>query len=307
MTAMPAKPVSIGMSGTKRVAAGALALSQLWGCATGESMRVDANARVTPAAKAQRDLAQLPPPKGKMVAAVYGFRDQTGQYKPSPDSSFSTAVTQGAASMLIKALKDSGWFTPVEREGLQNVLTERRVIRAIENPQDKGNPAIQLPPLMPAQVLFEGGIVAYETNVQTGGAGIRFLGVGVSEQYRVDQVSVSLRVVDIRTGQVLNAVSTTKTVHSRQVQPGVYRYVSYQRLLEMEAGYTRNEPAQLAVKEAIETALLHLIAQGIKDKQWALRDEADAALPVVQEYLRDTGEISGAERVSQYTGRADRP
>ena len=32
---------------------------------------------------------------------MYGFRDQTGQYKPTPASSFSTTVTQGAASMLI--------------------------------------------------------------------------------------------------------------------------------------------------------------------------------------------------------------
>src|SRR5690554_2720551 len=48
------------------------------------------------------DLTHLPPPAGKVGAAVYGFRDQTGQYKPSPASSFSTAVTQGAASMLVK-------------------------------------------------------------------------------------------------------------------------------------------------------------------------------------------------------------
>jgi curli biogenesis system outer membrane secretion channel CsgG len=36
---------------------------------------------------------------------VYGFRDQTGQYKPTPASSFSTSVTQGAASMLMDALR----------------------------------------------------------------------------------------------------------------------------------------------------------------------------------------------------------
>src|SRR3546814_17945708 len=79
---------------------------------------------LTPATPSTRDLLKLPDPKGKIVVAVYGFRDQTGQYKPAPDSSFSTSVTQGAASMLVKALKDSGWFTPVERESLQELLTE---------------------------------------------------------------------------------------------------------------------------------------------------------------------------------------
>ena len=63
---------------------------------------------------------------------MYGFRDQTGQYKSAPDSSFSTAVTQGGAALLIKALKDSGWFVPVERENLQDLLTERKIVRALE-------------------------------------------------------------------------------------------------------------------------------------------------------------------------------
>src|SRR5471032_1492092 len=78
------------------------------GCAS--PVPVFDNAQLTPATQFTRDLAKLPPPKGKMVAAVYGFRDQTGQYKPSPDSSFSAEVTQGAASMLVDALSTSAWF-----------------------------------------------------------------------------------------------------------------------------------------------------------------------------------------------------
>ena len=284
-----------------RCAAASLALLlasgvALEGCALHEPATVQSDATLTPGAKGQRDLVRLPPPKGKIVVAVYGFRDQTGQYKPAPESSFSTTVTQGAAAMLIKALRDSGWFTPVEREGLQNVLTERRIIRAIEHPTDKGNPAIQLPPLMPAQILFEGGIVAYESNVKTGGAGLRYYGIGAFEQYRVDQVTIALRVVDIRSGQVLNSVSVTKTIYSQQLQANVFRYVSFKRLLEAEVGLTRNEPAQLAVKEAIEAGVIHLVAQGIRDRQWQLADDKDLGSPLLQEYLSEAAELI---RVSQ--------
>jgi curli production assembly/transport component CsgG len=264
----------------------------LGGCALQTPQMVNAQARLTPLSPHARDLLKLPPPKGKIVVAVYGLRDQTGQYKPAPDSSFSTAVTQGAAAMLISALRDSGWFTPVEREGLQNILTERRIIRAIENPADKGNPAIQLPALMPAQVLIEGGVVAYETNTRTGGAGIKYLGGSLFGQYRVDQVTVALRVVDIRSGQVLNSVSTSKTVYSRQLQSGVFRYVSFQKLLEAEAGFTMNEPPQLAVKAAIEAGVIHLVAQGLRDKQWSLRDDKDLDAPVIQAYLREADELA---------------
>lgn len=266
------------------------------GCALQQPAKLGSEAQLTPAAKGQRDLVRLPPPKGRIVVAVYGFRDQTGQYKPAPDSSFSTSVTQGAASMLVKALKDSGWFTPVEREGLQNVLTERRIIRAIEHPTDKGNPAIQLPPLMPAQVLVEGGIVAYESNVRTGGIGAKYFGAGAFEQYRVDQVTVVLRVVDIRSGQILNSVSTTKTIFSQQVDANFFRFVSFKKLLEAEAGFSTNEPAQLAVKEAIEAGIIHLVAQGVRDKQWSLAEEKDFSSPLLQEYLAEAADVTRARR-----------
>ncbi|HZW20247.1 CsgG/HfaB family protein [Noviherbaspirillum sp.] len=245
-----------------------------------------ASAQLTPVTNITRDLVSLPPPKGKVVAAVYAFRDQTGQYKPAPDSSFSTTVTQGAASMLVKALRDSGWFTPVERENLQNLLTERKIVRALETPQEKNAPMIQLPPLLPATVLIEGGIIGYETNVRTGGAGARYLGVGADNQYRVDQVTVNLRAVDIRSGQILNSVSTSKTVYSYQLHTGVFRFVNFKELLELEAGYTRNEPAQLCVREAIEAAVVHLTVQGLKDGIWALKNEKDWNAPVIQSYLK---------------------
>ncbi|MFC7517283.1 CsgG/HfaB family protein [Herbaspirillum sp. GCM10030257] len=250
---------------------------------------VAANAKLTPPTRVTRDLLRLPEPKGKVVAAVYGFRDQTGQYKPAPDSSFSTTVTQGAASMLVKALKDSGWFTPVERENLQNLLTERKIVRALETPQDK-NLQINLPALVPATILIEGGIVAYETNVRTGGAGARYLGVGAKSQYRVDQVTVTLRTVDIRSGQILNAVSTTKTIYSYELSTGVFRFVNFKELLELEAGYTRNEPSQLCVKEAIEAGVAHLIVQGLQDKMWALKSEDDWHSPILQAYLKEKSE-----------------
>ena len=54
-----------------------------------------------------RSLKALPPPAEKIYISVYKFRDQSGQYKPGTGTTgWSTAVTQGATSMLIKALQD---------------------------------------------------------------------------------------------------------------------------------------------------------------------------------------------------------
>lgn len=261
-------------------------LGLLAGCASIQTPSVPAsNAQLMPATAITRDLLQLPAPKGRVPVAVYGFRDQTGQYKPAPDSSFSTSVTQGAASLLVKALKDSGWFTPVERENLQNLLTERKIVRALEFPDQKPN--IQIQQLIPAAIIVEGGVIAYESNVRSGGAGANYLGVGLSTQYRVDQVTINLRSVDIRSGQVLNSVSTTKTIYSYEVRPSVFKFVNFKDLVQFEAGVTRNEPAQMCVREAIESAVVHLVVQGIKDRVWTLKNEKDWESPLVQAYARE--------------------
>lgn len=261
-------------------------VSLLAGCATPVS-NVEGNVQLTPATTVTRDLNRLPPPKGKVVAAVYGFRDQTGQYKAAPDSSFSSEVTQGAASFLIKALKDSGWFTPVERENLQDLLTERKIMRALETPDDKARPMPRIGALVPASVIIEGGVVAYDSNVRTGGAGAAYLGIRASQQYRVDQVTVNLRTVDIRGGQILNSVSTTKTVYSYEVNAGVFRFIGFKDLLEAEVGMTRNEPQQLCVKAAIEAAVVHLIVQGLANQNWELKNEKDWYNPTIQRYVRE--------------------
>lgn len=271
----------------RRLCIGILAAAALSACAVQKPMNVSDEAQLTPATPSTVALMQLPPPQKKIVAAVYGFRDETGQYKPSPESAFSTAVTQGAASMLMKALRDSGWYVPVEREGLQSLLTERRVLRAVdEHPGPNGQTVSSVPNLLPASIILEGGIVGYDSNTRTGGLGAQFLGIGLSTQYSVDQVTISLRAVDVMTGAILDSVSTTKTIFSYEIHPSYFRYVNYYDLLEIEGGFTHNEPAQLAVKEAIDAAVMHLTVQGIKDNVWQLKNPSDWDSPLIQRYLK---------------------
>lgn len=230
------------------------------------------------------DLTHLPPSQGRIVTAVYGFRDQSGQYKPPPASSFSTAVTQGASAMLIGALEDSGWFIPVEREGLQNILTERKIIRATLK---KSQPNADLNPLLGANIIIEGGIIAYDTDIRTGGIGAKYFGIGSSEQYRVDQVTISLRAVDIYSGKIINSVSVTKAILSLQINFGVFRFVKFKRLLELETGFTRNEPTQVIVLDAIESAVIRLIVTGIHKKNWGLKYPSDLDNPIIKAYSND--------------------
>ncbi|HBS25763.1 MAG TPA: curli production assembly/transport protein CsgG [Gammaproteobacteria bacterium] len=259
-------------------------LSVASGCAAikppPEPARVITPAEITPITQSGEALLKLPEPAGKILVGVYSFRDMTGQFKPSPSNSFSTVVTQGASAFLVKALIDSGWFIPLERQGLNNVLTERKI-----RTQQLGGKSTSS--LLSAPLIIEGGIVAYDSNTRTGGAGAQYLGIGASTQYREDQVTVNLRLVDIQSGKIMHSASTTKSIFSRKINSQVFSFVRFKELLELEAGYSYNEPVQMCVIDAIESALIQIIAVGLDEKSWALKDAVDIQHAVFQKYLKN--------------------
>ena len=154
-----------------------------------------------------------------MTVAVYGFIDKTGQNKPNEKLAlFSKAVTQGAETFLIKALKDSkNWFKVVERVGLDNLIKERQLIRN-QREVYEGKEAKPLKPLTIAGIMIEGGIIGYDTNIRSGGAGARYLGIGGNQQYRVDEVVVSLMLISVSSGEILlsNSISKINSLPARK-------------------------------------------------------------------------------------------
>lgn len=216
-------------------------------------------------------LRQLPPAKEKIVAAVYKFRDLTGQYKQTETGAgFSTAVTQGTTNILLKALEESNWFVPIERENVSNLLNERKIVRSSVAQFKEGE---NLPPLLFAGIILEGGVVSYDANMITGGGGLQYFSAGGSTQYRQDRVTVYLRAVSTKSGKILKTIYTSKTILSQTVSASLFRYVTFKRLLETETGLTTTEPGQLAVTEAIEKAVEGLIIEGVRDGLWAAEDK----------------------------------
>ena len=238
------------------------------------------------------DLRKLPAPREKIVAAVYKFRDQTGQYKQTETGAgFSTAVSQGTTNILLRALEESGWFVAIERENVSNLLNERKIIRS--SLSQYKTEAENLPPLLFAGIILEGGIVSYDANTITGGAGVRFFGTGGSGQYRQDRVTVYLRAVATKSGKILKTVYTSKTLLSQAVDAGMFRYVRFKRLLEVETGYATNEPAQMAVTEAIEKAVQSLIVEGIQDSLWTVNEKASGQTrTMLADYAREKETMS---------------
>ena len=212
-----------------------------------------------------------------ITIAVYSFTDQTGQRKPSPNfSQLSTAVTQGPDVWVISALKavsGGDWFKVVERKGLGNIVKERQLIRSTRELYDGETQANNtLKPLVFAGLIIEGGIVGYDSNVASGGVGARYFGIGLSEQYRTDQVTVSLRLVAVQTGEILLTVSATKTIASYSQGGDVFRFLDMgTRAIELEAGNATNEPVNYAIRTTIEHAILQMVYEGVNKKLWKMQ------------------------------------
>ena len=226
-------------------------------------------------------LADVPVPIRKPVVAVYpnSFNDNTGQRRSNSQyASFSTAITQAPDAYLIRALKHSGVFEVVERTGLDNLTKERQIIRTTRESFDEKQ---KVKPLMFAGLLMEGGVVGYETNIRSGGAGARYLGIGGSKQYRQDSVTISLRTVSVSTGKILLEVLVTKTILSASISSDVFRfYANYTELVEIESGIVENESINIALQMAIETAVLQTIEEGYENGYWQKDEKIDIDEPI---------------------------
>jgi curli production assembly/transport component CsgG len=262
----------------------------LTGCATGSVIREKVTGEQFDKPEVVRETyftkpenRVLPPAGGPVPIAVYSFLDKTGQRKNIPNvASFSTAVSQGAEAYLIGALQDVGdqrWFTVLERVGLDNLIKERQMIRQMRE-QYQGREAKSLPPMMFAGVIVEGSVTGYDSNLLTGGSGMRILGIGAQTQYQSDTVTVTLRTVSVNTGEVLTTVTVTKTVLSYMDKLGVLKFVEEgTKAVEAETGMSINESINKATSLAVKAAVIATIREGVRKGHWSYKEEPK---PVVQ-------------------------
>jgi len=210
-----------------------------------------------------------------MTVGVYEFSDKTGQRKPAENvANLSSAVTQGAEAWVIDALLQAGngtWFEVVERGGMDHVIKERQLIRNTRENYEKNNPT-SLAPMKFAGLLLEGGIIGYDSNIETGGSGAMYLGVGSAVEYRVDTVTVAMRLVSVSTGRVLVSVAAQKSIASYRQGASAFKFLDLgTEALEVERGYTVNEATNYAVRAAIEQGVIELIYQGAELELWKFK------------------------------------
>lgn len=277
------------------------ALAMLGGCAMNPSLQTLEDVAISPTLQEspiQKRMEDVPPVDGpKITIAVYGFNDKTGQRKPSDMiASLSSAVTQGSEVWVIKALQDVGhgqWFDVVERVGMDNLIKERQLIRQTREVYEKELPSGPTPlkPMLFAGLILEGGVVGYDSNTAVGGAGARYLGLGIQTEYRVDTVTVVMRLVSVSTGKVLMSIATEKTIASYRSGADIFKFFDLgTKLVETEAGFSVNEPVNYAVRAAVEQGVIELIYDGERRKLWKFKEEATESIEEINENSESDGD-----------------
>ena len=270
-----------------------LGLLLLSNCAMLQKGGMDSKPEVTEM-KMQKEFDTVPAPaQKKITVAVYSFQDKTGQRRNTPNiASFSTAVTQGAEPFLIKALQDVGkglWFDVVERVNVDNLIKERTIIKQMREMYEGSN-AKSVPPMQFAGIIIEGGIIGYDSGMESGGAAYKWLGIGPQSQYSKDIVTVSLRAVSVSSGKVLTTITVSKTIYSTADSIAVLKaFRGGTAFFEAETGLTINEPTTLAVKATVEAAVVELINEGERKGIWSFKNPKPENLD--EWYENNTGQV----------------
>ena len=265
---------------------------------------------------AYKELSTIKSPDGEpIIIAVYDFLDMTGQKKPGGTyASMSTAVTQGSYQLLIKALADAGdgkWFRVVERSSLPSLLQERKLIRSTRQQVD-GEKAESLQPLLFAGAYITGGVVGYDSDITSGGLGARVLGIQANKSFRKDIVTIILRLVNVQTGEVIITTTIEKTIISTSTGSDVFKYFDTDTMLvEIEAGYAKNEPVTFALRKAIEKGVVEVIQEGVKKELWAFEKPIEIVIPEIKDYIdpiidtKEVGELGNKKEVETTNRHSD--
>jgi curli biogenesis system outer membrane secretion channel CsgG len=157
----------------------------------------------------------------------------------------SAAVGRGMSDMLTDALVNSGRFIVLERETLKDVVAEQDLGRSGRVRKES---APEVGAIEGAQLLIRGSVVQFEPECSGGTLTV----VGLKQAC----VSIAMRIIDARTGQVLN--STTVDGSAVTAGGGLTLNIPYSPLPVGLGGWSKT-PMERAIRNCIDSAVQHIL------------------------------------------------
>ncbi len=155
----------------------------------------------------------------------------------------SSGLGKGLSDMLADSLFNTNRFIVLERERLKDVMREQNLASSARFRQDTAAPKGELEG---AELIIRGSITEFEPEC----AGGSLLLIGAKQAC----VGINLRIVDVRTGRVVN----TTTVRGTSGTGGV-GLVFTRHVLPIGLGAWAKTPMEEAMRQCIEKAVQHIV------------------------------------------------
>lgn len=206
------------------------------------------------------------PKDGRVLnVGIYNCYDSTGQKRKSVPgvTDFSSAVPQDCTPFLMSALHALPHYRVLERSRVDDILKERQLAAVMLGEKSR----TALGSMVIADVLLLGQIVSYDRTTSQSAGGLAINAVGVAREKVADTFTFSLRAVSTKSGEVLGEVLVQKTVESVQSNGHILKIIGVDTH-SIELGVASNEPAGLALQQAIRLAVLSLTRKGMQSGWW---------------------------------------
>ncbi len=182
----------------------------------------------------------------KKRIGVSGFENKSGWRGE-------VSLGDGMAEMLTTELKKTGRFIIVERQDLEDIMSEQRLQEEGKTTKTTGAKSGRL---IGAQILIRGAVTEFEASKSGGGGGIAIKGIGIGVSGSTAQVGIDLRMYDTSTGEVLQSHRATGEAKSSGLAVGgVSGDVAF------GAGGFSKTPLGEATRHAIKDAVKFIVSQ----------------------------------------------
>jgi curli biogenesis system outer membrane secretion channel CsgG len=172
-------------------------------------------------------------PQKRIAVSAFEYRAAEG-----------AAIGSGMSDMLTNALFNTGRFIVLERERLSEVTTEQDLANSNRFKKETAAPIGELEG---AELLIRGSVTQFEPNCR-GGSAILVSG-------REACMAINLRIVDAKTGRVVNATTVEGTSADNKVGIIWTRGTA----LPVGLGTFSKTPMEAAIRNCIETAVQHIV------------------------------------------------
>ena len=174
-------------------------------------------------------------------------------------------ITQGAALMAMTALADSG-MRVIERYDMGVIEVELNYAQnGLVRDSEQTLREVQAGQLQGADLYIVGGITEFNPNIRSSAAELSIDGLGDEDgigiiggnSYTIN-VGIDLRLVDVRSSEVLSVRSFRKQVIGRERSAGIFEFVGG-NIVDFNAGQRALEPVQTAVRTMIDRAVFEFV------------------------------------------------